>query len=236
MVSLTFDPIAFARCFMVADVLAEEFGQSFLEYGLIGLSSATRPLHVLHTPLLPGQRVTAATVRQSGSEVLRLRGEIEELSRRTGQELLPLTFVHRHPSFASAPSRTDTEFLRGVFLDQVSTLVTLPQLQSSGWAPAPCGCAESREGRAPHNGGEEAPGGAFSLIVTRHRTYSIQAAAKHWCAGCGTSRVSDVPVRVACEFRGLLPIWRLDGVRESLRQEIAEKFNPHDLEVRSHET
>ena len=57
MLPLAFDPIALERCFLVADLLAEEFAHPALEYALVGLSTASQPLHIRWTLLLPGQRL-----------------------------------------------------------------------------------------------------------------------------------------------------------------------------------
>lgn len=231
MLSLSFDAVALERCFLVADVLAQEFGQPFLEYGLIGLSASSRPLHVVETPLLPGQRVTSSSIEQRGSAVLRLRREMNGLSLRTGQRLLPVAFIHRHPTKSTRPSATDDAFLRSVFVSQVSTVVTLPELPPDPGFPAPCDCDESGRNSGTGEESPEAPGVAFSLIVTRDRDYSLQAVAKLWCAHCGGSRVCDVPAQLARDSGDPPSPERLAELRESLKQEIEEKFNPQDLEA-----
>jgi hypothetical protein len=120
-VRLSFSARALERCFLAADVLRDEFGQPRMEYALLGLSAARRPFHVLATPLLCGQHATPSTVVQRGRDVLRMRAEIERLSRRCGRRLRPVVFIHRHNGSCEA-SQTDRDFLRGVFVDQLSTL------------------------------------------------------------------------------------------------------------------
>jgi hypothetical protein len=231
MLSLSFDRIALERCFLVADVLAEEFARPSLEYALIGLSDSRRPLHVVRTPLLPGQRVTPLSVEQPGSAVLRLRREIQGTSLRARRRLLPVVFVHRHPGRSCSPSLTDEAFLRGVFVDQVSTIVTLPELASSAPVRSPCGCNEPRrDGPGSASAGEE-PGAAFSLIVSRQRDYELHAVAKHRCPVCESSWVCDVPAKLESGPDGPLPPKRLASLRGDLKQEIEMKFDPRDLEV-----
>jgi hypothetical protein len=235
MLPLSFDPIALERCFLVADVLAEEFQTPFLEYALVGLSESRRPLHVVRTPLLPGQRVSPASVEQSGSAVLRLRREIQGLSLRAGRSLLPAVFVHRHPSRSCTPSATDQAFLRGVFVDQVSTVLSVPGLPSGVPMRCPRGCTEPRPNGPSADGMLEEPGVAFSLIVSRQRNYELHAVAKQRCAVCGNSWVCDVPAKLDADLDGRLSSRQLADLRESLKQEIEEKFDPRDLEEKYYE-
>jgi hypothetical protein len=231
---LSFDSIALERCFCVAEVLAEAFEMPSLEYALIGLSSSDRPLHIVRTPLLPGQRVTSGSVEQAGSAVFRLRREIQELSLRAGRSLLPVAFIHRHPGRSCRPSETDEKFLRGVFVDQVSTVLTLPGLPSNAPVSCPYGCDAPRQDGPSHDSALLEPGVAFSLIVSGSRNYELHAAAKYRCPICRSSWVSDVPAKLA-KLGGPLPAKRLARLKEALKQEIEEKFDPSDLEAKCDE-
>lgn len=231
MLPLCFDRVALERCFLVADLLAEDFANPVLEYGLVGVSAASRPLHVLWTPLLPGQRVSAASVDQPGWAVLRLRKEIQALSLNAGCSVLPAVFIHRHPKSSCVPSTTDQTFLRGVWVDQVATVLTLPGLPSNASAHCPSGCAEAQANGPDGEVVREEPGVAFSLIVSRERLFELHAVAKHRCPVCGDSWVCDVPTKLTIDPPGRLSPGERAGLRESLKLEIEEKLDPRDLEV-----
>ena len=109
-VLLSFDPLVLERCYLVADILHDEFAESYMEYGLLGLADESKPFHVVATPLLVGQNVTTASVEQPGRQVLRMREEMETLSHRMQRQLVPIAFIHRHPSCCEA-SATDDAFI-----------------------------------------------------------------------------------------------------------------------------
>lgn len=199
---LRFDRWALERCYLVADVLRDEFGEPFAEYGLIGLADQANPFHVRATPLLAGQSVTSASVEQPGSQVLRMRDEMEMLARRMRRRLVPIAFIHRHPSCCDA-SATDEAFLRSVFVDQVSTVVSFDQVRRVGAADPPCACPGVerllRESSAGGKGPVELRSEysiAFSLIVNGDRDHRLYAVRKETCPLCGRAALSEVPARI----------------------------------------
>ena len=156
--------------------------EPIMEYGLLGLADESDPLHVVATPLLVGQSVTAASVEQPGRQVLRMRDEMKMLSDRLGRRLVPIAFIPRHPSSCDA-SLTDGEFLRGVFVDQVSTVVSFEEVLWIDATDPPCACPEMRQlferSLGQGNGRVEIQsefGMAFSLIVNRQRDHRRQPA------------------------------------------------------------
>jgi rRNA maturation protein Nop10 len=203
---LSIEPAALERCYLVADILHEEHGEARMEYALLGLSDESDPLHVLATPLLPGQRVTPASVEQSGHDVLRMRAEIEVLSHRLRRRLVPIAFVHRHLTTCDA-STTDDEFVRGVFIDQVSTVVSFEETRRVG-------------ARAVR--GEYAL--CFSLIVNREREHRLYAVRKDTCPRCGRCEVRYVPARLAPVQRHTRSQLARDLLRAHLREEIAARI------------
>jgi hypothetical protein len=225
---LRFEREALERCFATAAILDEHFGRPGSEYALLGLAPATDPLRVVATPLLPRQRVTAASVEQPGHGVLALRREIEALSERQGRQLIPIAFVHRHPGACDA-SVTDLDFLTGPFLRQLSTVVRV-----EGVAPDPACCAPLAATPPapfpPHGdpGGRARPGGrsglALSLIVNRRREHRLYAAARTECPLCSAPEVRLLPARLARE--GDIPFSREERslLWASLRNEIAAKI------------
>jgi len=226
---LAFEPKALARCFLVADLLAEQYDEPLLEYGLIGLADRSRPLHVVETPLLVGQEVTVSTVEQSGANVLEMRREIQTLSRKRGSPMIPITFIHRHPG-ACRPSQTDHEFLAGVFIDQISTTHTFQEILSGESEEFLCRtCAASMPGRSRRafrfNDStvelEYAVG--FSLIVNKEREYSITALRKEFCPSCGAGELCYVPAEMALRPQRPLTSHELNEVRKALELEIAAK-------------
>lgn len=199
---LTIDPVAMERCFLVADILSEDYNRDYTEYGFCGLAAQQKPLHVLATPLLHGQRVTAGSVYQAGQDVFRLREEMNILSKRMGQALVPIAFVHRHPG-GCGMSFTDVEFLTGPFIDQVSTVVRLHETRVIQPGEFDCGCREMKRlnRQGPGEGTLGKPmrieyGICFSLIVNREREFSIDAACKYWCVFCHKPLVSLVPAEL----------------------------------------
>ena len=226
---LSFDPMALERCYLAADILYEDHGESRLEYALLGLSSETDPFNVVATPLLPDQRVTEGSVEQSGHGVFRLRREIDRLSDRTGRRLVPIAFVHRHPSQCDASS-TDKTFLAGVFIDQVATVVSFEEVRRIGPGPG-CGCVGMERMRhevASGRGGERRIrleyGICFSLIVNQERDHRLYAVRKDTCPLCGTSAVRYVPARLARAWRGTLSPMQREVMREQLAREMAAKL------------
>jgi hypothetical protein len=226
---LSFDPLALERCYLVADILLEEFDEPFAEYGLLGLADRMEPFRVIATPLLVGQSVTAGKVEQPGRQVLRMRDEMERLAHRLQRPLVPIAFIHRHPGHCDA-SATDESFLRGVFVDQVSTVVSFRDAPRLDAADSPCPCVRDR-GRNPAGVGEGPPkfrgehSVAFSLIVNRERDHRLYAVRKATCGFCGRSAVSDVPARIG---PGLpLPVSERDRVamRGPLEREIRAKIS-----------
>ena len=235
---LSFDPLALARCYLTADILSEEFDQPAMEYGMLGLADEQAPFHVLATPLLVGQSVSPHRVEAPGRQVLRMRDEVAALSHQMGRRLVPISFIHRHRALCDA-SITDHVFLRGVFIDQVSTVVSFDEVRRIDPADPPCACTEMQRllGEASSNGnglvelrGES--GVAFSLIVNRLRDHRIYAVRKATCPLCGRSKVCEVPARIIPDPHSLEST--LDGVvtRSQLKREIETKvrFDP-DLGV-----
>jgi hypothetical protein len=202
-VQLSFDPPALERCFLAADVLHDHFRAPYMEYALLGLSTESNPFHVVATPLLTGQSVTSATVEQPGHQVLRMRREIEMLSKCMRQRLLPVAFIHRHPSGCDA-SATDDAFIRGVFVDQVATVVSFEDVRVVEPAEHYGDCPEMRrrfressvDGRGPVTLRTEYSI-AFSLIVNRKREHRLYAVRKTTCPSCGRDEVDYIPARLA---------------------------------------
>lgn len=225
---LTISPTAFEKCFLVAEALDQQFAPSRLEYGLIGLASASRPLHVLTTVLLPGQQVTPGSVYQPGINVMRLREEIGSLSCRWEQDLCPTVFVHRHPH-AVGMSCIDRQFLTGTLIDQISTGVVLEEewTAESFWPLCECPKAVKWTRARTENTRQKlrvSCGLAFSLIVNHKRDFSIDAAVKTWCPFC---RKTSVRVeQAALEVRPYRPLGRRQrrDMLCHLRAELADKM------------
>jgi len=193
---LTIDRLAMERCFIVADILADVYGQDYTEYGLIGLAKQSEPFHIVATPLLHGQQVTDLSVYQAGYDVFRLRDEMDILSKRLGQPLVPIAFIHRHPS-SCGMSIIDEQFLTEVFVNQVSTVVTLQEMRIIKPGEFDCSCAEmerlSSQNKETKSFGRQVKieyGVCFSIIINRDRQFSIDAAKKEWCPFCNKSQVS----------------------------------------------
>ncbi len=200
-VGLRFEPEALERCYAIADVLDEDFDRPLTEYALLGLSLASDPLRVIATPLLPRQRVTPASVEQRGRGVLAMRREIEALSARLREPVVPIVFIHRHPGSCIA-SDTDLTFLYGPFLSQLSTVVRFDGLFPGDLRCSPCQ-ADFPTVSAPvvDPGTGLRPGDrfglAFSLIVNAQRKHRIYAAARIDCPTCGCGRVCPLDARLA---------------------------------------
>ncbi len=227
--ALSFDALALERCFLAADILAEDFASPKSEYALLGLATEDDPFHVIATPLLSGQRVTISTVEQSGHDVLQMRREIEALSARMQRRLVPIAFVHRHPGPCTA-SQVDHEFLTGVFIDQVSTAIGWTEAIPIGPGQPRCRCAGAQQlwRDTAFTGGvirnlhlEYAV--CFSLIVNREREYEIYAARCDSCPMCGRREVREIPARLEGAGRQGLSTQQRDALRRRLAVEIAEK-------------
>jgi hypothetical protein len=238
-VQLSFDPLALERCYLVADVLDDEFAAPYLEYGLLGLADESKPLHVVATPLLVGQSVTPGSVKQPGRQVLRMRDEMEMLSRRMERRLVPIVFIHRHPASCDA-SVTDEEFLRGVFVDQVFTVVSFKEVRWIDGNDPPCVCPGVQRllGGRPGDGSDPVEfesefGMAFSLIVNRERDHRLYAVRKAMCPFCDRSAVSEVPARVDPDPRSLASELDRAAMRSQLAREIRAKisFGPEREEI-----
>ncbi len=198
---LRFAPLAFERLFLVADVLAEHFASPGVEYAMLGLADRSDPFFILQTPLLRDQDVTASSVRGSGYGVLRMRSEIQLLSRRRQRQLIPTLFVHRHPG-SCQPSHVDHEFVSRVFVNQVSTILTFSGEEETDHASAEGGSEPEKATAAPpqqHIDGKSTTveyAVCFSMIVNQEREYSIVAARKEWPRGRGGGRVRCFPAAV----------------------------------------
>ncbi len=232
---LSIDPLALARCFLTADILSEEFDQPAMEYGLLGLADKRAPFHVLATPLLVGQSVSPHRVEQPGRQVLRMRDEVAVLSRQMRRKLVPIAFIHRHRALCDA-SITDHVFLRGVFIDQVSTVVSFDEVRRSDAANPACTCAGMQRllGDAAANGDgivelRSEYGVAFSLIVNRMRDHRIYAVRKATCPLCGRSEVWEVPARIIPDPYCLSSMLDRAATRSQLTREIEAKirFEPN---------
>jgi hypothetical protein len=239
LLSLSIDPSAFERCFVTGQILAEDYEQAGMEFGLLGLSALDDPLHVLATLLLSGQRVTPVSVEQSGHAVLHMRREIAALSNRMGRQLVATTFIHNHNGSPDA-SITDDEFLTGPFVDQVSTAVAFVEVLPVNTADLHCDCATGELCWRERVANSLYPDMvriefslAFSLIITRQRDHRLYAARKDHCTQCRRSRVRFVPARLALDATQLISNAELEAMRELLRREIAEKveFTPQSLEM-----
>lgn len=226
---LSLEPKALARCFLVADIMEDIYGEPLVEYGLIGLADRACPLHVVETPLLPGQSVTVSSVDQPGADVLRMHREIQALARKRNSPLIPITFIHRHPG-ACRPSTTDLEFLSGVFIDQISTAHTFQEVLPGEREDLLCRkCVTSMPGRSRRsfqfNGStvELEFAVCFSLIVNKEREYSITAVRKEFCPACGSGQIRYVPAEMAVRPQQSLTTYDLDELRKALELEIAAK-------------
>lgn len=227
---LSFDPAALERCFLVAEILRKRFDEPYLEYGLIGLALLSAPLHVVATLLLPGQEVSAGNVHQSGLDVLRLRREVDLLSKRMRLALVPISFVHRHPG-GCGMSSIDEEFLLGPFVDQVSTAVAFNEtkvLEPDDFGRC-CPRMEELTSRTRHRGADEVTvqieyGLAFSLIVNAEREYSIQAARKATCPFCDASHVRLLPAMLRVKPDRRLSPQECHKLRKLLDVEVEAKI------------
>ena len=197
---------ALEPCFGLADTLAERYGLPFVEYGFLGLASDDAPLSVIYSILLPGQAVSDQSVYVPGRQVFgSLRREVDALSEQVGQSLVPIAFIHRHPTADLSLSEIDREFLMHSFLNQVAAVVTFREgLPPDVAMDGPCTC------RTPSGQRSVIPwlsdpvlaeyALAFSLIVHRQRGLAVYAARKVWCPRCGRPQTHMVPaaVRVEC--------------------------------------
>jgi hypothetical protein len=227
---LSFEPAALERCFLVAEILDEDYAAGPIEYALLGLASEENPFHVLATPLLPGQRVSAASVEQPGHAVLRMRREIEALSSQMQRHLVPIAFVHRHPRQCDA-SAIDEAFLTGVWIDQVATLVSFEELRPVRLDDFPCRCSElDVHGRRRETDGRDLErirvdvGVCFSLIVNGLREHRLYAARKDRCSCCGESAVRQVPARLLLDHARVISEPEHEAIRKSLAREIEAKI------------
>ena len=227
--TLTFEPKALERCFLVADIMDEVYGEPHVEYGLLGVAQASRPFHVIETPMLTGQSVTGSSVDQSGINVLRMRREIQELSRQLGAPLVPISFIHRHPN-ACTPSKVDEEFLTGVFIDQISTAYTFQESFRGELVDCLCErCAASLTAQSssvlrPRTSAVELEYAVcFSLIVNKERQHSIFAARKQFCPACGAGQVHLVPARMEVAPQRALTADDRGELRNALVLEIEAK-------------
>jgi len=196
---------AIEPCFRLADTLAERYGLPFVEYGFLGLASDDAPLSVIYSILLPGQAVSDQSVYVPGRHVFgSLRREVDSLSHRVGQRLVPIAFIHRHPTADLSLSEIDREFLMHSFLNQVAAVVTFREgLPPDAAMDGPC------TPRNPSGQGSATPCSsdpalteyalAFSLIVHRRRGLAAYAARKVWCPRCGRPRTHMVPAAVHIE-------------------------------------
>lgn len=208
---LSFEAHALERCFLVADILRDVYKKAPLEYALLGLAAEDDPLCVLATPLLPGQRVSAAEVEQSGHAVLEMRAEIEEISALLQKRLVPISFVHRHRTYCDA-SLTDYTFLAGPFIDQVSTLLVFDDPGSAAVESRSCTCTDGELGIA------------FSLIVNGVRDHRLYAARKQICS-CGRGGVRCTTARLAVRGSADVSEPERGRIRDSLVAEIEEKID-----------
>lgn len=224
---LSFDPVAYERCFLVADLL-EDRGEQFLEYGLLGVAAEADPLHVLATPLLTAQLVTAGSVYQSGHGVFRLRSELNTMSRRAGTSLVPVCFIHRHPA-SCLPSRIDRDFAAQVFINHVAAAVTFKETRNIQEAPHPaCYVTMQPGGRPPdqHRRGAAVQveyALCFSMIVNKDRDTWIEAVRKEWCPWCGTPKTEYEPASVRIHPQRALSAGELTTLREQLEREMEAK-------------
>ena len=226
---LSIEYIAIERCFLVAEILSAKYGRDYTEYGLLGLSLRERPFHVIATPLLPGQTVTAGSVHQSGHHVFRLKNEMCELSKKLGQPLMPITFIHRHPG-ACDLSSIDEEFLTKVFIDQVATTQNLREVRVVEPAGFQCGCRESEQYslRIQRNAKSLKPvtveyGVCFSIVVNGEHQYSVVAAKKRWCPFCHSSRAALIDAKLEVVSSRKLTSRQSKQLRKELEVEIEAK-------------
>jgi hypothetical protein len=227
---LSFDPLALARCFLIADILAEEFDEPRMEYGMLGLADERAPFHVLATPLLVGQSVTPSRVEQPGRQVLRMRDEVEALSHRMQRKLVPITFIHRHNGPCDASS-IDQAFLRGVFINQVSTVVSFNGTRRFDANSPPCTCAEvwRRFENAREKGRDSVHliseySVAFSLIVNQMRQHEIYVVRKSTCLYCMRPEVCDLRACITPNPRAVLDAQVDAAVRAEIAREIESKI------------
>jgi hypothetical protein len=221
---LTVEPIAMERCFLVADILAEIYNQEHLEYGLIGLATQANPFHVVATPLLPRQQISYCSVHVRGNDVFRIRREMDILSKRMGQPLVPITFIHRHPG-ACGMSSIDSEFLR-VFIDQVSAVYTLEDRREVGPEELDCHCIRIRQKSQRHSMHRPARieySVCFSLVVNRRREISIDAVRKQWCPFCHKPSVKFVDSKLDINTKLYIADNERDKLKKHLEVEIEAK-------------
>ncbi len=227
-IMLRFEREALERCYATADILAEDFGRPATEYALLGLAPAADPLTVVATPLLPRQRVTPASVEQPGRGVFAMRREIEALSESQGRRLIPISFIHRHPSSCAA-STIDLDFLVGPFLRQLSTVVRFDGLAwadsccSSSSAAAPCPLAPDEDPGTGARLGSQS-GLAFSLIVNRMREHRLYAATRAECPLCSGPDIRLLPARLSSDGEAHFSRKERASLQASLREEISAKI------------
>jgi hypothetical protein len=137
-----------------------------------------------------------------------MRQEVEALSARAGERLVPIAFIHRHPVHCDS-SKTDDEFLRGVFIDQVSTVVGFEDVRAVDATEPRCGCPGMEQLlRDAAEGSRRATlrseyGLAFSLIVNRARERRLYAVQKTWCPFCHRAAVGTAQARLVADPRPL---------------------------------
>ncbi len=224
-------PEAMERCYVAGEILRNVLDAPDLEYGLIGLADWSHPLHVIATPLLPGQRVSSGEVYQAGHAVLRMRREIGMLSKQTGLRLVPTMFIHRHLHRTEA-SHVDHEFLTTVFIDQVSTVVRFRDTSRPGVRAVCRRCMAKEPGLERPSESFHRPtaecreyGIAASLIVNLQRNHSLYAVRKERCSNCDEYYTTYLPAVLRVTPQQALGDSMLEGLRKTLRAEIKAKVS-----------
>lgn len=223
---LTIEPTALERCFLVADIFEEKYAEKTVEYGLIGLARQSRPFHVIETPLLPGQTVSSSCVVQSGHNVIRLRRTIDQYSRERKETLVPICFIHRHPGSCD-PSYVDFEFLTGVFIDQVASLLTFRQPRWAASTDLLCHCRSNHPIVGSSTPGDDTEAlidvelaVCFSLIVNNLREHSLRAVCKEFCPHCAAAYVRPITAEIRAAPMHQLSEHQLLTLKSDLAREI----------------
>jgi hypothetical protein len=224
---LFMEPAALERCFLIADVLAEEHGDPSSEYALIGLARRSRPFHVFDVLMLGGQEVTSGSVRVAGRNVAKAAREMDQVAERIGEAVFCPLFVHRHPPGSVDPSDVDDLFLIHVFVEQIATAARFSEIRVVTPSDWECDCFDRLDSHAmaPRAGRLERAmrvefSVAFSLILNRRRQFSIDSAEILYCPECGAPRTRLAPAVLALPNR-----WMTSGVPDpQLKHDLATEI------------
>ena len=221
---LSITPAALERCFMVADILAQDYERPYTEYGLIGLALESAPLHIVETPLLY-QQVSGGSVYQPSCEFFKLRREIQILSEKYDAPLVLSSFIHRHPMQCFL-SLLDQNFLER-FVDHTAATVTFREARKKQIRGFPCRCFRKNKQAKNRKPAEELTveyALGFSIIVNREREFAIYAVRKRYCPLCEKSTVKRVSAALKVQPEYQLSHEEKANLRKQLETEVEAKI------------